>query len=313
MGRENMDTTKKTAKFQYNQVKLKRFLFVASFLALPIIGFLVFYLYVNFDSIMMAFKKPVYTGGKIVEKWSFDTWKMLFTDESVTGELLLGLRNTLLFYFSNLLIVFPVSLFMAYFFFKEIKGYRIFRFIFYLPCIISSSVLVILFKYAVGDGGILQWWCNLTGKEYVYPLTSEPNALMSILFYSISFGFGGKLIVLSGSMNGLNREVMEAGAIDGCNWFQEFTLLVIPMMWPTLSTMIILDAAGILGVSGPILAFSKGAFGTTALSFILYDLVAGLNHSQNLNYAAALGFMMTLVTFPIVLLIAKFTTRGEDA
>lgn len=285
---------------------------MASFLVLPILGFLLFYVYVNLDSILMAFKVPVYEEGKMTERWSMDTWKLVFSDVSERKNILLALRNTLYFYFSNLLIVFPISLLMAYFFFKEIKGYKTFRFIFYLPSIISSSVLVILFKYAIGEGGVLQWFCNQTGRKFVYPLTAEPNALITILIYSISFGFGGKLIVLCGSMNGLSREVMEAGAIDGCSWFQEFTLLVIPMLWPTLSTMIILEAAGFLGVSGPILAFSKGAFGTTALSFILYDLVAGVSRSQNLYYASALGFLMTVVTFPIVLLIRKFISRGEE-
>ena len=295
-----------------NQIKRDRTIFVVSFLALPIIGFLLFYVYVNLNSVLMAFQFPVYEEGKITAEWSMDTWKQVFQDENTRSEILLGLRNTLFFYFSNLLIVFPVALFMAYFFFKEIKGYKIFRFIFYLPCIITSSVLVVLFKYSIGEGGVLQGICKALGVKFVYPLTAEPNALITILIYSILFGFGGKLIVLSGSMNGLNREVMEAGAIDGCSWFQEFTLLVIPMLWPTLSTMIILESAGFLGVSGPILAFSKGAFGTTALSWILYDLVAGVSRSQNLYYASALGLLMTLVTFPFVLLISKVVNREED-
>ena len=295
-----------------NQIKHDRTIFVVSFLALPIIGFLLFYVYVNLNSVLMAFQIPVYKEGKITAEWSMDTWSLVFQDKTTRAEILLGLRNTLFFYLSNLFIVFPISLFMAYFFFKEIKGYKVFRFIFYLPCIISSSVLVVLFKYAIGEGGVLQGICKALGVKFVYPLTAEPNALITILIYSILFGFGGKLIVLSGSMNGLNREVMEAGAIDGCSWFQEFTLLVIPMLWPTLSTMIILESAGFLGVSGPILAFSKGAFGTTALSWILYDLVAGVSRAQNLYYASALGLLMTFVTFPFVLLISKFVNREEE-
>ena len=38
-----------------NQIKRDRTIFVVSFLALPIIGFLLFYVYVNLNSVLMAF------------------------------------------------------------------------------------------------------------------------------------------------------------------------------------------------------------------------------------------------------------------
>ncbi len=296
----------------YHEVKTQRKLFVASFLALPILSFFVFFVYTNIDGVLMAFKHEVTVDGVLKEEWSLDNWRWIFTNQSERAHILLALRNTLLFFLSGLFISFPVGLFMAYFFFKQIKGYKVFRFIFYLPCVISSSVLVVLFKVTIGVGGPWRALVEAFGGIYKIPLNNEPNALIAILIYSISFSFGGRLIVLCGSMNGLNREVMEAGAIDGCNWFQEFTLLVVPMLWPTLSTMITLEAAGFLSVSGPILAFTEGAYGTTALSFIMYDLVVGLTRGQNLYQASALGLLMTAVTFPIVMLIWKTTSRGTE-
>lgn len=281
--------------------------FIISVLALPTIGFLIFFVYVNADSILMAFQKPDYSTGKLVEKFTLENFAKIFnTSGSDFKEISEALRNTLLFFFADLIIVFPLSIVMSFFFFKKLTGYKVFRFIYYLPTIISSSVLVILFKYAIGPGGVLDAWRTHKGLDYYNPMSHSPDALLMILFYNIMFGFGGNIIVIGGSMNGTNAEVLEAGRIDGCGWIRELVSLIIPMMWPTISTMLILRCAAILSASGPILAFTKGEKGTMTLSYLLYALVSGEGKAKDLYYASAVGIMMTLVVFPLAMLIKHF-------
>ncbi len=287
--------------------KTKRKLFVFSALALPTIGFLIFFVYVNAKSIFMAFQRPVYMDNGLKEVFSLDNFRRIFTGTgSDFQELWQALLNTLLFFFADLIIVFPLSVIMSFFFFKKIRGYRVFRFIYYLPAVISSSVLVILFKYTIGAGGIVDSWMTAKGNTYYSLLSKEPSALLTILFYNVMFSFGGNIIVIGGSMNGTSVEVIEAGKIDGCGYFRELISLIIPMMWPTLSTMLILKVAAVLSASGPILAFTKGANGTMTLSYLLYALVTGMGKSKDLYYASAVGIVMTLAVFPIALLIKHF-------
>lgn len=286
-----------------NQGERSRKLFMFSALIVPTLFFLIFFVYVNFDSLLMSFQRPDYSTGELVEKFSFENFRLIFSKNSGLNEILESIKNTLIFFFSDLLIVFPVSVFMSYFFFKKMPGFRFFRFVFYLPAVISSSVLVVLFKYTIGDGGIVDAYMTSHGKEFVYLLSKAPSALNTIVFYSIMFSFGGNIIVLGGSMNGVSSEVLEAGKIDGCGWIKELFLLVIPMMWPTISTVIILKMTGMLSASGPILAFTKGASGTMTLSYLLYALVSGVGKSQDLYYASAVGIVMTLIVFPITMLV----------
>ncbi len=289
--------------------KTMRLGFMVSALALPTVGFLLFFVYVNADSILMAFQRPDYSSGKLIERWSLDNFQRIFnTSGGDYKELIESLRNTLIFFFADLLIVFPLSIVMSYFFFKKIAGYKVFRFIYYLPTIISSSVLVVLFKYAIGSGGVVQAWRTKHGLPYLNLLSKEPQALLTVLFYTITFSFGGNIIVIGGSMNGTNQEVLEAGRIDGCGWIRELVSLVIPMMWPTISTMLILRCAAVLSASGPILVFTKGANGTMTLSYLLYALVWGGDNGQSkdLYYASAVGIMMTLIVFPLAMIIKHF-------
>lgn len=286
-----------------NQEERSRKLFMFSALVVPTLFFLVFFVYVNFDSLLMAFQRPDYSSGSLVEQFTFENFRLIFSKNSGLDEILESIKNTLIFFFSDLIIVFPISIFMSYFFFKKMPGFRFFRFVFYLPSVIASSVLVILFKYVIGDGGIIDAIMTKQGKNFFYLLSQAPDALYTIVFYNVMFSFGGNIIVFGGSMNGVNSEVLEAGRIDGCGWMKELFLLVIPMMWPTISTIVILKMTGILSASGPILAFTKGGVGTMTLSYLLYALVSGVGKSQDLYYASAVGVVMTVVVFPITMLV----------
>lgn len=294
----------KKAQGQKN-VKRQKAIFMISFLALPIINFLIFYVYVNFSSITMAFQKTVYQDGQLVDVWTLDNFKMVFDQffKDTSGGLPRATLNTLMIYAVGTFFIFPISLLMCYFIYKKIVGYRSFRFIAYLPHIITSAALVALFKYTVGKGGPLDAAATALGKTWVNPFTDETQAFTWILVYQIIFGFGGNLVVLGGAFQGINAEVLESGQLDGCNWFQELIFLIVPMIWPTISTMMILGLAGILGSTGPILAFTKGNYNTATLSFKIYEQVAGVNGMSNLNYASAIGIIMTVVTFPLVMLV----------
>lgn len=297
-----------------NRRKRNWWLFVISFLILPVINFFVFYVFVNFDSFLMAFQRPVYGSGFGATDWSLENFTKIFDMLSVSknGVLIQAILNTLLFYVAGMVIGLPLSLLMSYFIYKKIYAYKLFRFVTYLPNIITSSALVILFKNAVGPGGPLNAIVTLCGGEYFDPLVRDETAIWMILFYSLSFGFGTNMIVLNGAMTGINKEMLEAAELDGCNWFQEFWYIILPSVWPTVSTIIVLSTAGFLGSSGPILAFSKGDYKTMTLSFYIYQLVSGAGTGkQDVYMASAIGVLMTIVSFPIAML-AKHLAYGKE-
>lgn len=292
-----------------------RRLFVASFLVLPVLNFLVFYVYVNFDAFFMAFQRPITGAGFGATEWSLENFETIFKLLSLSegGELLGALLNTVLFYLAGMVIGLPISVLMSYFIYKKIGGHKLFRFVTYLPNIITSSALVILFKNAIGPGGPLDALMTGMGGEYIDPLTKTETAIWVIIFYSVSFGFGTNLIVLNGAMNGINREMLEAASIDGATWFQELIYIILPSVWPTVSTIVILSTAGFLGSTGPILAFTKGTNGTMTLSYYIYQLVSGAGGAtQDVYLASAIGVVMTIISFPLALIVRKVVYGKEE-
>ena len=80
---------------------LKKYAFVLSFLAIPLISTAIFYFYVNISSILMAFEVP--SGESIFYNFSYIIKEFSY-NASVLRE---SLINTLYFFGANLLIMFP--------------------------------------------------------------------------------------------------------------------------------------------------------------------------------------------------------------
>lgn len=295
--------------------RFDRNFFVFCFLAFPVLNFFVFYVYVNIDSFLMAFQRPVYGQGYGATEWGIENFTQIFNlFKSANGKtLLIASRNTLLFYAAGMIIGMPISILMSYFIYKKIALYKTFRLVTYLPNIITTSALVILFKNAVGPGGPVDAVYTRFGWEYIDPITQTGPAIWTILFYTLSFGFGMNMIVLNGAMLGINREMLEAAELDGCSWFQELIYIIIPSIWPTVATIVMLATAGFLGSTGPILAFTKGTNETTTLSFYIYQLVSGEGTGKtDLYLASALGIVMTAVSFPIAMMVKRVLYGKEE-
>jgi len=284
----------------------KEAFFIVVMLIIPISNFLMFWVYTSFDTILMAFQKWDVAKGKDV--FSMVNFEMLYKELQL-GEstLWISLKNTLMYFFANVLITLPVSFFLCYFLYKRILGYRVFRVIFYLPSIVTASVYVVIFKQLLMSNGAIGILSEKLTGEVIPFLTDSRYANATLLFYSIFTSFGGNLIYFSGAMSSIDTEIVEAAKIDGAGMATEMFRIVVPLIWPTLSTILLFTFVGIFGASGPVLLFTQGEFKTSTFSYWMYDLIY---YSSNYYYSSAIGFSITLMAAPIAILLRKWLVRS---
>lgn len=292
---------------EYNNKKLKETIFITLMLTPAVIGFLVLYVYVNFKSVLMAFSYEI----DGIELFGFDNFIRFFKEFTLPDTMFKDtIFNTLRTYLSSILIVYPVSLIMCYFLYKKIVGYRFFRCLFYLPAIIMPTVSVVLFKYIISSEGPLDLlFLKLTGTNVPEFLSDGSLAMSTIIFYSVFFSFGGNILYFSGAMNGISHEVIESAKLDGCGWVRELISIVVPMIWPTFSTLLLMASVGIFTASGPVLLFTKGGFNTYTISYWIYEQML---ENGNLEFASAVGLSCSIVSFPIVLAIKHVLNKIGD-
>lgn len=292
--------------------KKKTVFFILAMLAIPVINWVIFWLIINVQSIALAFT-DARTGAFTWNNFEW-FWKSLTTEG---GDIAIALKNTLMYFSCTVFIVLPLSLVIAYFLYKKIAMYRVFRVIFYLPAIISGTALVTAYLDLINPGNILDLFLNLFGKSVPstgYMLKGD-TANAVILFYTIFTSFTTNVLLFSGAMARVPTEVLESAKLEGCGPFRELVELIFPLIWPTFATQLVFTMTGIFTASGPILLFRPQTNECDTLSYwifkMVYDENAAVAGSAAYNLVSATGLFFTLVGMPIILGVRKLTDKIE--
>lgn len=292
------------SKFGNMKLRQKQLVFVWTMLAIPIVHFLVFWVYVNFDSILLAFRNIDFNnGGK--EYWTLDNFKEVYRLFKEGNMLHYGM-NTLKFWLIGTVWGIPHSILLTYAFHKKLLGRKVYRVLLYLPSIICAVALAGIFQSVISGNGLFgSMLLKYFGWERVPSWFGENEyAFGMLMVYNVFFGFAGNYILYSGAMSNVDQEITEAAYVDGVSMWQELIYIDIPLMWPTISITIITSFAGLFGASGPILLFAPYMESTYTFGYWIFDQV---RQYQAYYVPAALGLCFTLIAFPIALLIKKVT------
>ena len=289
-------------------VRVGRIAFILGCITIPIIHWFMFYGYTNISSIFMAFMD---SDGV----FSLDNFRRFFTElSSETSALRLGFRNTFLT-FGILVVMYPFKVLVSYFIYKKIPGAAVYRILFFLPTILFSVCVSMMFTRVVGVNGFIAQaigeWLDLGTTPEL--LADSRFANTTVLLHMIWLQFPGDLIIWGGTFARIPEDVLEAGAIDGTTWWTEFTRIIVPMVWPTVALQMVLLFCGIFGASGSVFLLTGGEYGTMTVSawqyITLYNYSGNKFTSNVYNYLSAVGLMLTVVAVTISISVRKFTDK----
>ena len=292
------------------QARTGQMLFLICMLAIPIVNWLVFWLYVNFSSILLAFQTDV--AGEI--KWTTQNlvtfWKAI-TDNG--NDLNLALKNTGLYFLSGAVITMPLSLLVSYFLSKKISAYKFFRIVFYLPCIIPPIVLTSVFSQSLLPTGPVGELLQKINPNYPIngPLRVNDSVIptLTIILYTVLTGIGGDMLIFSGAMSRIPHELFESAKLDGCGPLREVVKIVLPLILSTVSTKIVLLISGIFSASGPIMLLVTGEYRTSTIAFWIYNIV---KEEGDYNLVATAGLCFTVVLIPLIILVRALMDKLSD-
>lgn len=305
---ESVSTEERAQRLKKSKKRqaIRNHVFVYGMLLIPILHFCVFYIYVNFSSFLLAFRRLDVEGNYYFTMGNFTQVFDSFREED--GMIRQAVQNSLTFFGWNSFVILPLSLFFSFFFYKNIKGKAFFRFMFFVPSIISGVAVATTYKMMLSNDGPIGLLYKIAFKTESSPpfFTTSEYALKSILVYMLLTGFSSNILLLGGAMSRIPEETVEAALLDGVGMWTEIFKITLPMIWPTLSTIIVTTAASILSSSGPILLLTGGAGNTFDISYYIYDKV---QIQGQYGVPAAFGLVLTLITFPIVMCTRHFVDK----
>ncbi len=278
---------------------------------IPIASFLIFYIYTNLSAFTMAFTNK---DGMI----SFDNFTRFFKEfELPTSDIRVAFRNTFIT-FGITFVTFPLKVLVSYFIYKKIPGHSVFRIVFFLPTIIFSVAISMVFLRLVSvDGALAKWVGEAFNLGYTPDLLGDSRfANIVVICEMLWMSFPGDLIIWGGTFARIPEETLEAGRIDGTTWWTEFTKITVPMVWPTVALQMVLTFSALFSASGNVFLLTSGEYETMTLNAWMYIQLyehSGNQFTSNVyNYLSAVGLMLTVVAIVISLTVRKITDKVFD-
>lgn len=303
--------------------KTKRLIFYILMVSLPVLQFLLFYVYVHVDSFVMAFRveKLDHTGAL----HRYYTWGENF--EAVFAYLkndeYIGIINALKNYFITFFTSGILSIFFSYYVYKKFIGSGVFKVFLYLPSIISSIILVVVYKEILNR--IIPTAYNkifhLEGDQAMNALLNNNEGKYAwVLAYSIFMHFGGHILMYTGAMSGINESVVESAQLDGVTPIQEFWYITLPLIYPTFVTFTVTGIAAIFtghpnlhtffGLNDPF-TYKIHTVGFTIFASVREGSIItdSSNSLLSLTQVSALGLMISAIMLPTTLTLKKVMTK----
>lgn len=296
----------------------KRILFTVCMLAIPLLQFSIFWVYGNFSSFLLAFQSFQPKEGALGYDISFagfdnfkEAWRIMF---SATGWEMI--KNSLILYACNLIIVTVFALMFSYYIAKKRFMSGTFRVLLYLPHVVSSLVLAVLYRYLVTD--VYMYVAEFfTGVKPQGGLFDNPDTQYgAVLFYNVWIGFGINVVLYTNAMSGINASLIEAAQMDGANILQEFVYIYFPMIYSTFVTFIVIGLGGLFTNQMNLLGFFGGTGKNyfNVFGFYLYDGARTAQYAKSelslgqatLSTLSAVGLLITAIIAPVSLFTRKF-------
>lgn len=201
---------------------------------------------------------------------------------------------------------------------RKLKGTGFFRSVFFLPNVISMSLMaVVIFNMFDVHGfvnhilttlGLMDAPVEWFGKKF--------TALTVLVVGSIWNSFGINVIYFIAALNNVPEECYEAAKIDGATKWQTFRCVQLPLMAPVMQTILLLSINGTLHVGEYVYVMTGGAPGGTThtvMSYLLSKYTPGIAGSVvNLGYGCSLSFITSVIMCLIAIGYSKLSKKMSE-
>ena len=157
--------------------------------------------------------------------------------------------NSLIFMVATTALQVVIGFTLGYLVYLQIKGYRIFKVLYFVPTVLPSVAVGFIWNYIYSPGmGLLKPLMQAIGlgEHFIPPLSSPTLALLAIIIAQTWNSCGVQVILFNSGFMNMPNEVIESATIDGASGRRMIFSMVIPLSWDIIKMVIILQTIGAL-------------------------------------------------------------------
>lgn len=259
-----------------------------------IIGLALFFVIPTFTSIIYAFSK-INVGQGMLTTWTgLENLKYIFNDdEKYVDNMSLSVSNLV----TSLPIIISLSMVLALILNSKFKGRVFFRAVFFLPVIITGSVVMIrmagdpvyapIFAVASGGGDSVYTDSSIDFQMILANL-DLPEKIRSLIgdylakVFNLIWSCGIQTILFLAGLQSISAQLYEVAKIEGANRWETFWFVEVPMMRNIIMLVLLYTMIDIVTeLSSPVmkqistLMYEKMVYDTSSAMLWVYFLFAG--------------------------------------
>jgi len=252
---------------------------------------------------------------------SFTEWKILtpptfvglqnyITALSQDPKVLHSLEITLKFSIVQVPLRLATALLLAILLNEATRGVNFFRTAFYLPAIVSSVAIAVLWQWILNPAyGPVNGLLRLVGIEGPQWFTDPKWALWGLVMMA-PWGAGGEMLIFLAGLKSIDKQYYEAAELDGAGRIARFFKITFPMLSPIIFFNLVMSIIGSLQTFDSAYVISTSRAGTlggpsnSTLFYMLY-LYNRAFAGQMMGYASALAWILFAIIMVIILLVLR--------
>ncbi len=212
----------------------------------------------------------------------------------------LALKNNMYIVLISVFGQIPLGFALAYILSRGlVKGTDFYQTMIYLPNVISTVVIGILFStFFKGNDSVYMELIRLINPAAEFSLNQNP--IVPILIVILWMYTGTYLIIFLANLQKIDVSIIEATKIDGANEFQTLRYVILPALSGVIVTSAILAISGSLKSFDLIYVMTQGgpARRTNVLSIYMYD--KAFKGAPNYPLANAISTIMVIISFILI-------------
>jgi len=222
--------------------------------------------------------------------------------------------NTVLFTVCCLVFQFIIGFALAVFFNKHFTFSKPVRGLLMIPWMIPMTITGLIFKFMFEEKvGIINYMLKSLHiiSENVNWLTNPKTAMITVIAANIWIGIPFNTILISTGLTTIPQELYESASVDGASSFQSFWRITVPLLRPTIESVLVLgfiytfkvyDLVYVMTQGGPVNSTHLLSTYSYKLSFDMYEYSKG----------SAVANVLLLILLAVGVIYMRITMRDED-
>ena len=174
-----------------------------------------------------------------------------------------SIGNTFLFALITTILKTGIGFLLALAMVKKIPGRGIMRTIYYAPCVISITVVGVLFKAILANKGLLNNVLQIIGLGGLAHdwLGSYGTAMGSVILVETWMWAGFNMFIFISGLQAIPEDYYESATLEGASAFEKLKNITLPLIVPSMTVVVTLSIAGGLKVFDIIYVITNGGPG----------------------------------------------------